>query len=101
MSKTGTLLPMPATEVDLLGRILGNGGEDFPPKLARYLLSVGFSAEDKARMHKLAVNNQNAALTPEEHADLLRYANVGCLLGILQSKARKSLKKAKEKETSR
>ena len=89
--------PTASPEVTLLGRILSNGAEDFPPELARYFLTVGFGAEDKARMHDLALRNQEGALAPREKEELLRYANVGCLLGILQSKARKSLNKVGKK----
>jgi hypothetical protein len=88
------------TEAALLGRILKNGTKAFPPALARYLLTVGFSAEEKARMHELAVKNQEGALTPDEKEELLRYANVGCVLGILQSQARKSLKRANKKRVT-
>ena len=90
----------PTTEATLLGRIFTNGNADFPPQLARYFLTVGFSSTDKQRMHELAESNQAGALTPADNQELLRYANVGCLLGILQANARKSLKKTSKKPTS-
>jgi hypothetical protein len=86
----------PANEITILGRILSNG-KSFPPSLARHLLKLRFSAEDKARMHELAVCNQSGSLSPEELQELRSYANAGCLLGILHSKARQALKQAVKK----
>jgi hypothetical protein len=79
------------TDIAILARILSNG-KAFTPALARHLLKLGFSPEDKARMHDLAVRNQSGLLTPEELEELRSYASAGCLLGILQSKARQSLR---------
>ena len=82
------------TEVAILGRVLSNGKEPLTPQLARYFLGLAFDQEDKARMHELAAKNQEGKLSRQEQEELLGYAKAGCLLGILQSKARKSLKKA-------
>jgi hypothetical protein len=82
-----------AGEVLIFERLLRNGNEDLNPDLARYLLTLGFSDQDKARMQELAVRNQDGAATPVEVEELLSYAKAGCLLGILQSKARKALKR--------
>jgi hypothetical protein len=45
-------------------------------------------------MHNLAVKSQEGRLSPEELAELDSYIKVGDLLAILQSKARKVLKKS-------
>jgi hypothetical protein len=87
----------PATnEIAILGRILSNG-KGFSPALARQLLKLGFSDEDKARMHELAVRNQSGSLSARELEELRSYANAGCLLGILHSKARQALKQSVRK----
>jgi hypothetical protein len=65
---------------------------DLNPDVARHLLTLGFSEEDKARMHNLAVRNQEGALAPAEVEELHIYAEIGCIFGILHSKARKVLK---------
>jgi len=78
-------------EVSILARILGNGEEKLPVSMARYILKLGFSAEDKARMHDLAVRNQEDALSPSEKGEMFAYSKAGSLLGILKSKARQSL----------
>lgn len=87
----------PATSaIAILARILSNG-KGFPPTLARQLLKLGFSVEDKARMHELAVRNQSGALSVQELDELESYANAGCLLGILHSKSRQALKRSAQK----
>jgi hypothetical protein len=94
---------MPATktrnqtsEIAILGRLLSNGNEPMPRPLARYILDLGFTDLEKAHMTNLATRNQEGTLSAAERDELLAYANAGCLLGILQSKARKSLKKRKK-----
>jgi hypothetical protein len=79
------------TEVAILSRVLGNGQGPLPTEVARYLLSLGFSEQDKARMHDLAVRNQDDALTPAERDELFAFAKAGDLLSILKSKARRTL----------
>jgi hypothetical protein len=84
------------SEMAILGRVLSNG-QDFTPALARHLLKLGFSAEDNARINDLAFRNQEGALSPKEQEELRGYANAGCLLGILHTKARRTLKKSARK----
>ena len=57
------------------------------------MLKLGFSDKEQARMHELADKNQAGTLTQEESAELDNYVNAGDMLAILQSKARKLLKK--------
>lgn len=83
-------------EIAILSRILSNC-KGFPLTLARHLLKRGFSDEDKTHMHDLAVRNQSGSLSAAELAELHSYANAGCLLGILHSKARQALKQAAQK----
>lgn len=80
-----------ASEIAILARLLGNGPGRMPAAIARYVLSLGFSDEDKARMHELAVRNQADELSPAEKDEMHGYAKAGSLLGILKSKARRSL----------
>jgi hypothetical protein len=81
-------------EIAILGRILSKGEDGLSQDLARHILGLGFSDQDRGRMNDLAQRNQAGALDPAESEELQAYANAGCLLGILQSKARKALKKA-------
>jgi hypothetical protein len=89
--------PEPVTdEIAILGRILSNG-KGIPASVARQLLKLDFSEEDKARMHDLALRNHDGALSAKEKQELHSYANAGCLLGILHSKARMALKQSAAK----
>ena len=80
------------SEVTILARILGNDQGHLPAPMARYLLNLGFSEGDKARMHDLATRNQDDALSPTEKEELLAYGKAGTLLSILKSKARRTLR---------
>jgi hypothetical protein len=69
--------------------------------MARYVLKLGFSEPDKARMHQLSVRNQSDALNAAEKEELFAYAKAGSLLSILKSKARRALRsKAKSGKRS-
>lgn len=78
------------TAVAILSRILAKGGR-FAPSLARHLLTLEFTEADRERMHELASRNQEGLLSAAELDELHAFADAGCLLGILHSKARKSL----------
>lgn len=78
-------------EVTIMARILGNDDGQFPADLARYVLSLGFSERDRARMHDLAVRNQQDALTEAEKAEMHAFGKAGDLLAILKSRARRTL----------
>ena len=80
------------SEVTILARVLGNEKGQLPAEMARYLLNLGFSDVDKARMHDLAVRNQDDALSSLEKEELFAYAKAGTLLSILKSKARRVLR---------
>jgi hypothetical protein len=88
------------SEVTILARVLGNGQQQLPREMARYLLALGFSDRDKARMHSLALRNQEDALPPVERQELLGYAKAGTVLSILKSKARRVLKVKPKKRTA-
>jgi hypothetical protein len=78
-------------EVRILARFLTNGNRPLPKNLARYILNLTISEEDKARMHDLAVRNQDDALTPAEKKEMHDFAKAATLLSILKSKARSTL----------
>jgi hypothetical protein len=80
------------SETAIFARVFANGRQTMTPELARHILSLGFNNEDKARMHDLAVRNQEGNISTVELDELDNYIKVGNLLAILQSKARKSLK---------
>jgi hypothetical protein len=79
------------SEAAIFARLWENGSMGLSPELARHILKLGFSEEDKARMHSLAAQNQEGRISPEELQELDSFIKVGDLLAILQSKARKFL----------
>jgi hypothetical protein len=89
-TKTGA--PSRAVEVTILSRLFLNGQGRARREVARHLLSLGFSDEDKARMHELAVKNQEGRISPGELRELDGYVKAVDLLAILKLKARKLLR---------
>ena len=67
--------------------------EELSPAAARALLKVEFSDGDHARMEKLSTKAGTGTLTPSEQDELDTFERLGCVLDILQSKARQLLKK--------
>ncbi len=88
------------SEVTILARVLGNERGQLPRDLARYIVELGFSDRDKARMHDLAVRNQADALTPAEKDEMSAFGKAGDLLAILKSKARRALGVKPKKRTA-
>ncbi len=87
-------------EVTILARVFDDERGLLRPALARSIVDVEFSARDKARMHDLAVRNQADTLTPAEKEELHAFAKAGTLLGILKSKARRTLNITPERHTN-
>jgi hypothetical protein len=83
------------SEMAIFGRLLQAERGDLSPKLARYVLTLGFGSADQARMRELAARNQEGALSAVEAEELRNYVKAGHLLALLHSKARKSLKRKK------
>lgn len=80
-------------ELAIIGRVIEADNGKLSPPAARYLLALDFPERDKARMHDLAVRNQRGALSADEADELQGFVKAGHLLALLQSKARKSLKR--------
>ncbi|MBL8799625.1 MAG: hypothetical protein JNM56_37430 [Planctomycetia bacterium] len=81
------------SELSIFARLIAADQGDLAPRLAQYILSLNFSATDQQRMQELADRNQDGLLTEREQTELQSYVKAGHLLALLQSKARKSLKK--------
>jgi hypothetical protein len=79
------------SEVTILARFLGNGDGPLPKNVARYILGLTISERDKARMHDLAVRNQDDNLTSAEKEEMHAYGKAATVLSILKSKARRTL----------
>jgi hypothetical protein len=66
-----------------------------PRTLARIVLKAGFPPADQARMHELALINQQGRISRAELEELDSYITAGDLLALLQSKARRTLSSKK------
>lgn len=78
-------------EVTILVRVLCNEGGELPADVARYFLTLGFNERDKARMHDLAVRNQEGTISRAETEELFAYGKAGGLLSLLHLKASRVL----------
>ena len=81
-------------DTSIVSRLLKPEREDFSPDLAREILSLQFDPVDRERMNQLSLKVQSGDLLEDEQAELESYRRVGCMLGVLWSKARLSLKRA-------
>jgi hypothetical protein len=59
---------------------------------ARAILKLGFSGEDRSRMHELAEKNRDGTLSEKEREELEAYVRVGDVLSLLHLKAKRLLK---------
>ncbi len=83
--------PVRSPKASVLPRLFSSG--DMSPEVARYVLTLGFSADDKARVQELVERNQSDVLSPAEWDELYDYLKADAVLGTLQSKARRLLKR--------
>jgi hypothetical protein len=81
------------SEVSILNRILRPDVPTFSPEAARDILALDFDQADKDRMRELSAKARAGSLTAEEDAEAGKYELVGHLLNVMQSKARRSLKR--------
>ena len=82
------------SEMAILRRIVDPEQPFLSQEAARAILRLDFTAADRARMNHLAAKNRAGKLTPTQEQELNSYIRVGRTLGILQSKARRSLRAA-------
>jgi hypothetical protein len=84
-------LVTPNREAAIWARLIQSQPEELTPEAARYLLGLGFSESDRARMQELADRSQAGTLTEEEAAEFDSYLHIGNLLAVMQSRARLTL----------
>ena len=77
-------------------RIVKPERANLTPEAARAILKLDFDPEDHRRVDELSAKAQKGTLTPEEQAELDEYIRVDLQLAVLRSKARLSLKRAKQ-----
>ena len=62
--------------------------------VARYLLAMRLPRADSVRVDELSANTRSGSLTEHEASELDSYLHIGSLLAVMQSKARRLLKKS-------
>lgn len=87
-----TTAPAYASEMAILRRIVDPTRPFLQEEAANAILRLEFSPKDRARMNRLAAKNRSGKLAAVESEELDNYVRVGQTLGILQSKARQTLR---------
>jgi hypothetical protein len=88
------------SEMAILRRIVDPEQPFLSAEAARAILRLDFSAADRTRMNQLAAKNREGKLTASGEQELNSYIRVGQTLGILQSKARRSLRAGSKSGTN-
>jgi hypothetical protein len=77
----------------LLGSIMAPLGKALTPSAAREILGLRADERARRRIKRLAAKCDRGTLTPEERAEYQVFVEVGDLVALLQSKARRFLAK--------
>jgi len=72
--------------------ILSNLNGSISPQAAEGILSLGFSEEQQAKMKTLAEKARTGELSLQEREEASSFERISSLLGILQSRARITLR---------
>jgi hypothetical protein len=81
------------TDTQILGRLLELEGKRFSREKAQLVLSMKFSPSDLRRIEELGDKSNEGTLTRQEKELYAAYVRVTDFLGILQSRARRALRK--------
>ena len=79
-------------ESSILARVMSVDAPSMPEPVARELLKWRFSDDDTLRMSELANKARAGSLTRAELDETEAYERVGSFLGMVKSKARRSLR---------
>ena len=79
------------TELSILTRAIAPQAPTLSPLVAEEVLKWGFSDEDRERMSELAAKARLGSLDADEAAAIDSYERVSSFLGLVKSKARRSL----------
>jgi len=84
-------------DAEILTRVILPESPTMSPDAARELLKLKFSAGDQQRMAELAGKARAGTLSIEEECEAAGFERVSSLLGLLKSKARRSLQNGSDK----
>lgn len=96
-TRTPCVEPRAASSANIWNRLVVPEHGDLPVPAARFFLSLDFPESDQRRMVELNQRANDGTLTKDERAELEEYIHVGDVIALLQSKARKTLKKHGQK----
>jgi hypothetical protein len=78
-------------EAEILARVIAPDEPNLSPAVAKEILKWDFTKSDKQRMSELAAKARQGTLTPDEAAETDSFERVSSFLGLVKSKARRSL----------
>lgn len=79
-------------ESTILARVIAPDTPSLTPAVASELLKWRFPEADQQRMAELAAKAREGTLTADEQTEIDGYERVSSFLGLVKSKARRSLK---------
>lgn len=85
---------LPPAGTAILSRILETERSDLAPAAAKYFLNLDFSKADHQRVEELSIAAKKGELSKAEQRELESYLLVADFIGILQSKAHRTVKRA-------
>jgi hypothetical protein len=92
-ARGGYNFPMAIAGMSILERMIDADNGDFTPEVARYFLSLDFSPQEHARCETLSGKAAEGTLSEDEAGELDEFLVANALLGVLQSKARISIRR--------
>ena len=85
-------------DASILGRLVQPEQPTLAPEAARAILELHFGPSDVERMNELASKARKGTLTEDERHETESYERIGSFVGLMQSKARRSLQRAKRND---
>ena len=85
-----------SAESTILARVIAPNEPTLSVAVAKEFLKWGFSEADQQRMSELAAKARAGSLTDGEQAEIEGYERVSSFLGLVKSKARRSLTASSE-----
>lgn len=86
----------PISDAEILSAVIAPSRPDFDRAAAESILKLGFSDEQKQRMHDLAEKNNQGVISSLEREELEGYVRVGSFLNLVKAKAQNSLASNRE-----
>lgn len=78
-------------EVEIFGRALAPDHGDWSPDIARAIMTISLSPQDRERMNRLATKAREGNLSCDEELEIESYRQVSRLIEWMRAKARISI----------